>query len=106
MFVANYYSCINEVEVDTILSELSDGRHTITLTVTDAAGNSNSDEISFVVNLDNASETDFTTTPATLGIVGRVVSFTVDNGPMLGGIVILLILGGYFVYTKRIRRKG
>lgn len=46
-------SCESEVEaVETVLS-LLDGRRTITLAVTDAAGNSVSEDVSFVVDLDN-----------------------------------------------------
>ena len=47
-------NCQSGVPVNTTISDLSDGRHSLEVTVTDAAGNSvSSDSVSFVVDLDN-----------------------------------------------------
>ncbi|MBU4266647.1 MAG: hypothetical protein L6243_05295, partial [Candidatus Altiarchaeales archaeon] len=43
-----------------------------------------------------------TTIPAAPGIIGGVIRFTGENGSMITGVVILLlILAGYFVYSRK-----
>jgi len=46
-----------------------------------------------------------TTIPTAPGIIGGVIAFTADNSPTIAGGVILLFLVGYFVYTKRTKKK-
>ncbi len=77
--------CQRDMQVDTTITGLSDGRHHLTLTVTDAAGNSVSDSVSFVVDLDNSltvgpSGADFTSIQAAIDAASEGDTIEVADG--------------------------